>query len=516
MSMSRLSRWSLGAGVCALIAAGAGGEARADSLIDAIVLAYQSNPTLQQQRAQLRATDETYVQARATGYRINITGQSQANWQWTHFGPNSGCGSVFGCAGANVYPNTNSFGASVLLTQPVFTFGQATAKVNQAEANVLAAREDLRRVENQVMLNVIQAYADVRADEQILDIRQQDVAVLKRQVEESRARFDVGEVTRTDVAQSEAQLAQTQASLSTALSQLASDRALYAAVVGQSPTKLEPAPAFKVFPENLEQAFDTVEQNNPQIRAADYVEQGAQAFVSEVKAQRRPNVFFQSRYQYNQPLDPWTPSAFTRNVTAGVILQAPIFTGGQLSSQIREAIEQDTVANTQLELTRRTQQQALSQNWNTMLGARGSAAANTEQVRAATIAFEGTQAEQQVGLRTTLEVLNAEEVLRSAQLQLIVAQRDEYISQAAVLGAMGMLEASYLVPDLKTDPGGHSFNQLKHSFGYVPLLEDDVEALDSIGQKKIRQLPAPVNAPIATAHPDLPAPAPAGPSAGLP
>jgi outer membrane protein len=502
----------MGGAACALLA-GSAGAAMADTLIDAITLAYQTNPTLQQQRAQLRATDESYVQARS-GYRISAKGQSQADWQFFHYGPSSNCGSLFGCS--NFYPNQNLFGASVLVTQPIFSSGQASNKVSQAEASVLASREDLRKTEAQVMFEVIQAYAQVRADEQILEIRKQDVAVLKRQVEESRSRFDVGEVTRTDVAQSEAQLAQTQSSLSTAIAQLATDRSQYAAIIGQNPTRLEPAPAFKVFPENLEQAFDTVEQNNPLIRRDDYLDQGAQAAVAEVKAQTRPTLFAQSQYSYNQPLDPWMPNAFTRQVNVGVILQAPIFTGGQLTSQIRQAIEQETVSRTQVEFTRRQQQQTLSQNWNTMLGLRASAAANEEQVRAATIAFEGTQAEQQVGLRTTLEVLNAEEVLRSAQLQLIVAQRDQYIAEAGVLQTMGMLEAQYLVPGIALDPGGHSFNQLKHAFGYIPLLEDDVEVLDSIGQPKIKTLPAPVNAPIVTAHPDLPTPRPVGAPVGQP
>ena len=513
--MSRLSRWGLFTTACALALTSAAVAARADTLVDAIALAYQTNPTLQAQRAQLRSTDESYVQARA-GYRLTATGQSQANWQFQHFGPTSGCGSILGCASGNFYPNSNQLGASVLVTQPMYTSGKATAKVNQTEAQVLSAREDLRKIEGQVMLSVVQAYANVRLDEQGLEIRKEDVAVLKRQVEESRSRFDVGEVTRTDVAQSEAQLAQTQAALSQTLAQLASDRAIYAAVVGQSPTKLEPAPAFKVFPENLDQAFDTVEQNNAPIRSADYQVQAAEAFTSEVKAQRRPNVFFQSNYSYNQPLDPYTPSAFTRSVTAGVVVQAPIFSGGVMSSQIRQAIEQETVARTQLEQVRRTQQQTLAQDWNQMLGARAIRKSAEEQVRAARIAFEGTQAEQQVGLRTTLEVLNAEQVLRGAELQLIQAERDEYSAEAGVLETMGLLEAKYIVPGVPEQPSGHSFNQLKHAFGYVPILEDDVEALDSIGQHRVKRLPEPVNGPIVTAHPDLPPPAPAGPAEGQP
>ncbi len=357
------------------------------------------------------------------------------------------------------------------------------------------------------MLNVIQAYATVQLDERALEIRKQDTAVLQRQVEEERARFDVGEVTRTDVAQTEAQLAQTHALLSTAQAQLAQDRATYAAVVGQTPAQLEPAPPFRVFPDTIDQAFDTVEQNNPALRAADYLEQAAAAQVAEVKAQRLANVSFQSQYQYAEPLS-FQNNSYSRTASAGFTLQIPLFTGGQLSSQIRQAIEQDNVARTQMELVRRTQHQALSQAWNQMLGARASTAANNEQVRAATIAFNGTQAEQQVGLRTTLEVLNAEEVLRSAQLQLAQAERDEYVATAGVLGVMGLLEAKNLVPGITEEPAGHSFTQLKHAFGYIPVAEEGVAALDSLGQRPIKRLPEPVDGPIVTGQADAAPPRP--------
>ena len=494
--MAKVSRGAAAAVVAAALAST--GPARADNLLDALTLAYQTNPTLQQQRAQLRSTDETYVQARA-GYRPTVSAQSQASWQWQKYGPNSPNCSLLGvsfCPSA-VTIDTNQLSGSARLTQPLYTSGQATAGVTAAEAQVLSAREDLRRIEAQVMLGVVQAYANVQLDERVLEIRKQDTAVLQRQVEEERARFDVGEVTRTDVAQTEAQLAQTHALLSTAQAQLAQDRATYAAVVGQSPAHLEPAPPFKVFPDTIDQAFDTVEQNNPALRAADYLEQAARAKVAQAKAQRGPNVSFQSDFQYGEPLS-FQRNSYSRTIDAGLTLQIPLFSGGQISSEIRQAIEQDNVARTQMELVRRTQHQNLSQAWNQMLGARAGAAANNEQVRAATIAFNGTQAEQEVGLRTTLEVLNAEEVLRSAQLQLAQAQRDEYVATAGALAVMGLLEARNLVPGITEEPGGHSFSQLKHAFGYIPVAEEGVAALDSLGQGSVKRLPEPVDGPIVT------------------
>lgn len=483
--------WRIGA--CALALMGAAGGARAESLSEAIRLAYHTNPTLQQQRAQLRYTDEGYVQARA-GYRPTADLSASAQWQWQRIGTPT-C-NVFGCEDPS--PEANNLGATLSVSQPIYTGGRTTARVQSAAAQVLAGREDLRRAEGQLMLSVVQAYVDVRRDEQALAIRKENVAVLQRQVDETRARFDVGEVTRTDVAQSEAQLALAQSELSTAQAQLSISRAAYATVIGQSPGTLEPEPAFKVFPVSVEQAFDTAQQNNPLIRAADYAEQGAGAQVAEARAQRLPTLGLQASYGYDQPLHPFDSGLNTRSFTAGVVLSQPIFSGGVVSSQIRQALEQENIARIQLEQARRTTVEDVSRAWNSLLAARASIQAGQEQVRAARIAFEGTRAEQQVGLRTTLEVLSAEQVLRDSELQLINARHDEYVASATVLNVMGLLEARDLVGDIDLAPGGHAIGQLKHATGYIPGLEEGVSAIDSIGAPKIRKLPPPVDAPITT------------------
>jgi outer membrane protein len=477
------------------------GAARADSLVEALTLAYQGNPALQQQRAQLRSIGESYVQARA-GYRAtaNAGGNAGANWQ--KYGSLSpGC-DLFGasvCSGAANAVNTNQIGGSLSLSQPLYTSGRATAGVNAAEAQVLSAQEELRRIEAEIMFDVIQAYLNVRFDERVLEIHRQNLAVLQRQTEDQRSRFKVNEVTRTDVAQTEAQLAQGQFQMATAQSQLDQDRAVYAAVVGQAPAQLDPAPPFGAAPASFEDAVDTADRNNPALRSANYLEQAARARVAAARAARGASVSLQSDYQYNVPFSPFRSDGYTRTVAAGVVLQIPLFAGGQLSSQIRQAVEQNTVARTQLELVRRTQHQEIALAWNQLLGARSSTAANREQVRAATIAAEGAETEQQAGLRTTLEVLNAGVVLRNAQSQLAQAERDEYVSAARVLALMGLLEARNLVPGLAEEPGGRSFTQLKRAPGYIPVVEDGVRALDSIGQRSIQRLPAPIGGPIITA-----------------
>jgi outer membrane protein len=492
----------LGAGMGALaLSLAVSSTSRADTLPDALTLAYQTNPSLLAQRAQLRSTDETYVQALA-GYRPTANLQGTGYWEWQRF---NSCSVLFGCYSVQGQPFSQSYNyvnGQVQVNQPIFTGGRVTARVKGAEATVLAGREQLRQVENQLMLTVIGAYEDVRRDEQALDIRRDNVGVLQRQVEESRARFEAGEVTRTDVAQSQAQLAAAQALLSSAQANLASDRAAYATVVGQSPTKLANPPPFKVFPKTIDEAFDTVEQNNPSIRIADYNEQATAAQVAEAKAQRLPSIGFQGSYGYEQPISPWSPSQNVRTGTVSVTLQQSLFTGGQIQSQIRQYIEQDNAARVGLEQARRVAVQNVSQAWNVLLAARANIVADEEQVRSAQVAFEGTQAEQQVGLRTTLEVLNAQQVLENAQLSLLGARHDEYVASAQVLNIMGLLEARLLLPGIALDPGGHSFSQLRRTTGYVPGLQEVVSAIDSAGAKSVVKAPPPADAPITTGAPD--------------
>jgi outer membrane protein len=264
-------------------------------------------------------------------------------------------------------------------------------------------------------------------------------------------------------------------------------------VVGQSPTRLDAEPDFKMFPVTIDQAFDTTQANNPAIRAADYNEQAAAANVAELKADRMPTVSVQGSYGYdNAPGSLGVANISDRAAQASVVFNQPLFTGGLTSSRIRQAIEQDNVNRIQLEQARRSAVQSVSQAWSALLSAKANIVADEEQVRAATVAFEGTRAEQQAGLRTTLEVLTAQQVLENAQLDLINARHDEYLAAAAVLQVMGLLEAHNLVAGIDTLPGGHSFEQLKHTMGYVPGVDEGVGALDSIGSQP------PLDAPIST------------------
>ena len=466
------------AAACGLgIAAGFAAAAHAESLADAIALAYQTNPTLQAQRATQRALDENVVQAKA-GFRPTVNGTV------SHQDVNLSEG-----------PDRVQDNETIVVSQPLYTGGRATAALSASRADVQAGLQNVRRVEASVLLSVITSYVDVRRGLEALRISQDNVARLRRQLEESQARFDVGDVTRTDVAQAQARFAAAQASLSTAQANLGIARAGYAAVVGQSPADLTPEPSLaNLLPGTVEQAFTAAERNNPQILAAEYTEEASRARVSQARAARRPTVTFNGNFTQS------TGAQFANNGnTLSTTFQAtmPLFTGGLTSSQIRVALERNNADQLTLENTRRVVLQTITQAWNQLLGARAGLVSNEEQVRATTLAYEGVKQEQQVGLRTTIDVLNAEQELRNAELALVGSRRDEYVAASSVLQAMGVLEARNLTPDVpQYDAAGRSARTAANLIGWTPT-EPVVRLGDKVGAPFPRK--GPEEGPIATA-----------------
>jgi outer membrane protein len=463
-----------------------GSVAHAESLADAIALAYQTNPTLQAQRATQRALDENYVQAR-TGLRPNASVSASVTTTYTD--PDS----IF------TKNLSNSASATLSITQPIYTGGRVSTQITATEADVMAGRQNLRRVEESVLASVIQAYVDVRRDQERLRIAQENVNVLQRQLEETKARFDVGELTRTDVAQAEARLAAAQAGLSSSQAQLAISRSNYAAVVGQSPGNLEAEPSLaNLLPPSVDEAFDAAEKGNPQILAADFTEQASRARVAYARSQYLPSLSARlSVGESGSATDSRSPfNNGSLAASASAVVTVPLFTGGLTESQIRQAKERNNTDRINIEGARRQVLQNVSTAWNQLLGARANLVSNEEQVRAATVAFEGVRQEAQVGLRTTLDVLNAEQELRSAELALVTAKHDEYVAAAGLLSAMGRLEIKNLNPAVPVYDPKTSFDKVNHSWGWVPW-EGPVHALDQIFSPQPG--PAPADVPVATA-----------------
>jgi outer membrane protein len=487
MSMSISRRAGLTAAVASLALLTAT-RVGAETLADAIALAYQSNPTLQGQRAAQRALDENYVQAEA-GYRPSAQIQATATHDTNSF-------PIFGGIQTSVPGGSETSGATLTLVQPLYTGGLVSSQVTAAEASVLAGREGLREVEEQVLQNVITAYVNVRRDQESLAIAQDNTAVLHQQLAESEARFEVGEITRTDVAETQAQVAGAEAQLSTAQAQLAISRAGYAAVVGQNPVDLAPEPPLdKLLPASVDQAFDLAQRNNPQLRQADYTEQSSAAKVAAAKAQTRPTVALRGSAGYTGGnIAKGTPFAnYSHDISASAVLTVPLFTGGTTSSQIRQAAENNNVDRIAIEATRRQILLQVSQAWNQLLGSRAGLKANEAQVRAANIAFEGSRLEARVGLRSTLDVLITEQNLATAEVALVNARHDEYIAAAALLVAMGALYAQDLSSEVTVYDPKANFDKVRRSYPWAPW-ERAVEAVDRIGAPSVEPPPPP--API--------------------
>jgi len=490
--MGALHRAARAGCIGALVLGGLANGAGAETLGDAVALAYETNPSLQAERAQVRVIDEEYPQAQA-GLRPTVGAAGSYSYQGEK---------VTEPGAPNYSVSGGSTTGTITVTQPIYTGGLTAAHLDTAQADILAERENLRRTEISVLQNVVGAYLDVRRDAEQMAISQDNVNVLARQLTETSAKFDAGTLTRTDLAQSQARLAQAHSQLAAAQATLAEARAAYAAVVGQNPGELAPEPPIApLLPASVDAAFDAAERDNPQIRQADYVERGAAARLAAAKAQTRPTASVSAQLGYVgeqegisglsggsgltgassgltasslNALETETGGSITANVNI------PIFSGGLTSSLIRQAAETDNVARVGVEGARRQVLQAVSQAWNQLLGARASLAADEEQVKSDTVAFEGVREEQKVGLRTILDVLNAQYELEQSQLALVGARHDEYVAAAGVLAAMGALEARVLVPDAPRYDPKVNFDKVRHATGWVPW-EKALDSLDRVG-----------------------------------
>lgn len=470
------------------VVSGLSAPAWAESLREAIALAYRTNPSLLAQRANQRALDESIVQARA-GLRPTLDVTVSGSYTRTD-SPVVGTG-PFQSGGVS---ESDSLGASIGVGQTLWTGGRIGHGITAAEANILAGRENLRDTEQSVLALVIQAYADVLRDTEILAIREANLGVLRRQLEESSARFEVGEITRTDVAQSEARLAQSEADLANARAQLSVSRAAYAAVVGQSPSNLEPMPALPGVPTDFESALDVALIDNPGIRAATYSLRAAEANVAAAKSEYLPSLRATASYGGSSEFDRLGDLGDNTRLSAGATLSIPLFTGGLNSSRVAQALERANAAQIGVEGESRNTLQAVSSAYAQSISARATLQAGQEAVRAATVAAEGVRQEAQVGLRTTLDVLNQELELRNAEVTLASARRNEYVAQANLLAAMGRLEGQDLDPTLTVYDPDANYQRVRNR-GALPW-DAAIETFDRLAAPPIVPAADAEDAPI--------------------
>jgi len=443
--------------------------AHAETLAHAIAEAYRHNPTLQAQRAQLQATDEGYVQALA-GWRPtvsvggNITYTKQPESQIF-----SGVSEVAGTAGT----------VALSITQPIYTGGRTAAAVGAARAQILAGREQLRATEATVINGVVQAYMDVLRDEEIVQVRSDTLAIFEAQLHEAEARRDAGDATKTDVAEAQTQLESTRGLLNSARAQLESSRGEYFDEVGEMPDHLTPSPAIPGLPATIDEAFALSDHLSPALLQSQLTERASRARVAEIRAGSRPTVSLQAGIGYTALNGAFEGNSYQRAVSGEVTVNQPLFAGGAVASQVRQALAQNASDQISIEGTRRSIIQALSQDWGQMIAARANIAASESQIAAATTAVEGDQAEYREGLRSTIDVLIAEEDLEAAKLNNITAKHDAYVAETAVIAVVGRLEVGQILTNVGLyDPS----RSLRHSaaVGAVPW-EGLIGALDSLG-----------------------------------
>lgn len=408
--------------------------AQAEDLQSALIAVYDTNPRLQAERSRLREIDETYIQARAQG-RMTISASGQyartrvkSPAQSNPFTSAQDDGLQFGAP----------YSGQVEIVQPVYQGGRVSALKRQAKLNILAARENLRAQENNIFLAAADAYVDVLRDAETAEIRRNNVNVLMRQLQASQERFEVGEGTRTDIAQSESRLALSQSGLAQADAQLIISRANYTRIVGRSPQDLRPVPQFKL-PANLPEAIMRARDNNPQLIAAYFQESSGRAAIDVAKSAGRPSVSVNGNISAARRQLLGFDRTDQQSITARV--NVPIFSGGLNKSRVRQAKHAKARLAFETRDTELAVDQTITQIWAQLNAAREVLKAARTQVSSADVAFEGVTLEQTVGTRTQLDVLNAEQEVLNARLSVVNAERELDSATFRLLSTIGVFDA---------------------------------------------------------------------------
>lgn len=421
-----------------LIAALMAGTASADTLREALLSTYETNPTLTSQREALKATDATVAIAKAGG-RPQLSATAGINKDLSRSG----------ILETNGSGPTLSVGADV--SMPLFTGGRVNNSIKAAKTRVEAGRATLRGVEGDVFVQAVSAYMDVIRDRAIVELNQNNVKVLQTNLEATQDRFQIGDVTKTDVAQSQARLELGRANLATAQGQEAASEQEYRRVIGHEPGDLAPPPPLPPLPATGEEAVRIALANNPDIEASSRAAQAAAYDVNVARAQRLPTLSAVGSGTYVDEFGghiAGVPSTGGQT-SIGLSTTIPIYQGGEPAARIRQAQAfQGEALEQAIGAERGVVAQARSA-FALYKAAQGAIASQETAVQANELALEGARAERSVGTRTVLDVLNAEQELLNSQVALVTARRDAYVAGFQLLNAMGQAEAQ----DLGLDGG---------------------------------------------------------------
>ena len=443
------------------------GSAGAETLGGALAKAYLSNPDINQQRAAVRASDENIPKANA-GFLPTVNGQASYGVSYSQFASKTeaidlGGGVSIPIAGGagDLLAHPRSVG--VTINQNIWNGDRTINGVRQAESSMLAAREQLRNTEQNVLLNGVTFYMNVLRDSAILSLNRANVDVLKEQLRNTQDRFNVGEVTKTDVAQAQASLAGAEAQALSAQSTLQSSIASYRQTIGDEPKNLAPVkPLDKVLPKTLADAIAISQVEHPAIVAALHGVDAAELNVKIFEGALLPTLSaqVQAAQQWDSTALQVIPNRIF-NVTATAQLTIPIYQGGAEYASTRQAKEQLTQQELQAAQQRDTVRAAVTSAWWLFAVSPAVIRSSRAQVDAAAVALAGVREEAKVGQRTTLDVLNAQQTLLNARVQLVSAEHDQVVASFALLSAIGRLSTINLgVAVAQYDPRVH-FDQVK-------------------------------------------------------
>jgi outer membrane protein len=436
-------------------------EVRAEGLNDTLAQAYRYSPQLDAERARLRATDEDVARANS-GYRPDIRASADAGREHTSTRPSS------------INNGSNSpKGYAIQLVQPIFKGFQVTNAVNSAEASVRAGREQLRSVEQQVLLDAVTAYGNVVSNQAIVRLRENNLSFLNTELKATRDRFAVGEVTKTDVSQAEARLALGQSELDLARANLNSVRAVYLQVVGAPAQKLkEPNLNSKLLPGSLDEAIAIGTRENPSVVGALYAEQAARFQVDQIRGELLPEAQLEATYTDRFDSSRSLEEAETASIVGR--LNVPIYAnGGEVHARVRQAKHNHLARIQEIEQSRAAAQSQVAQAWAQLIGFRAQRLSDKAQIDANQTALNGVREEEKVGQRTLIEVLNAQQELLQSQVQLETTKRNVLVATYSVIAAIGRLSVSEVgAVDSVYDPQIH-YEEVRRKWWGIDITHDD-------------------------------------------
>ena len=459
--------------------------AAADDFTQAMAYFYQTNPTILTAFENLRAQNEAYVQAReAFGPQVSVNFEAdyqQAKVDQTNFFGQKYVSTLIGRTSTT----------SLDISQPIYSGGKLTAQVNGAQADVLAAREAARQAISQTFRSAIQAYVDVARDEAVLIATQHARDLLERDLFDMQEKFKAGAATLSDRAEVLARLAAARTQVASAEGQVQQSRAAYLSIIGQEPHSFQIPTDFPALPATREAAATAANVEAPSLKQAVFEEASARARVALAKSAFSPDISVRLSAQ-SLPLAQYQSGALDKNLSAGLVVQAPIFTSGVNLSKLRQAESQQRSARLKIEAARRAAVQAAEQAYASVETARKSVRLLTEQVRADRVAYESLNEQFKSGLISTIDLLNSEQELANAEISLAGAKHDFALAQADLLAAAGRLEAEVLIPDVIPKRPETDFRKLAIVSARLPttLIVREIDRFSPTATEKVTRVQA--------------------------